>query len=155
MVGYQLASVDPRVVGLNPVMPEDAYLPMTQFDEQMRMFEFLHTVYPKVHLSTHAGELTLGLVPIEGLRYHIHDSVLVAGAERIGHGVDMAYERDSSDLMKTMATRGVAVGICLTRNAGKRRGRRRRHPLRLYLRVGGPRAAATQVPRVVRVCSAH
>jgi adenosine deaminase len=150
LVGYQLASVDPRVVGLNPVMPEDAYLPMTQFDEQMRMFEFLHTVYPKVHLTTHAGELTLGLVPIEGLRHHIRDSVVIAGAERIGHGVDIAYERDASDLMKTMATRGVAVEICLTSNDVILGVRGRQHPLRLYLDHGVPVALATDDPGVSR-----
>src|SRR5258705_13974796 len=101
---------------------------MTQFNEQMRMFEFLHTVYPKVHLTTHAGELTLGLVPPEGLRRHIRDSVVIAGAQRIGHGVDIAYERDATDLMKIMAARGVAVEICLTSNDGILGARARRHP---------------------------
>jgi adenosine deaminase len=150
LVGYQLASVDPRVVGLNPVMPEDAYLPMTQFDEQMRMFEFLRTVYPKVHLTTHAGELALGLVPTEGLRHHIRDSVLIAGAERIGHGVDIAYERDAGDLMKIMATRRVAVEICLTSNDVILGVRGRQHPLRLYLEHGVPVALATDDPGVSR-----
>jgi adenosine deaminase len=99
IVGYRLASVDPRVVGLDPVMPEDAYLPMTQFDEQMRMFEFMHTVYPKVHLSTHA-ELTLGLVPIEGLRHHIRDRSRRAHVDRIGqrrHHARDGRERSDED----------------------------------------------------------
>jgi adenosine deaminase len=103
-----------------------------------------------VHLTTHAGELALGLVPIEGLRYHIRDSVLVAGAERIGHGVDIAYERDASDLMKTMATRGVAVEICLTSNDVILGIRGRQHPLRLYLAHGVPLALATDDPGVSR-----
>lgn len=150
LVGYRLASVDPRVVAVNPVMPEDGNLSMTQFDEQMRMFAFFRARYPHVHLTTHAGELWLGLVPIEGLRNHIRDSVLVAGAERIGHGVDIAYERDSSALMKVMATRGIAVEICLTSNDVILGVRGREHPLRLYLAHGVPVALATDDPGVSR-----
>jgi len=150
MVGYTLAGVDPRVVGVNPVMPEDGYLSMTQFDEQMRMFAFFRQLHPKVHLTTHAGELTLGLVPIEGLRYHIRDSVMVAGAERIGHGVDITYERGATELMKHMATRGIAVEVCLTSNDVILGVRGRDHPLGLYLAHGVPVALATDDPGVSR-----
>ena len=150
LVGYRLASADPRVVAVNPVMPEDGYLSMTQFDEQMRMFAYFRARYPRVHLTTHAGELWLGLVPMEGLRNHIRDSVLVAGAERIGHGVDIAYERDASALMKVMATRGIAVEICLTSNDVILGVRGREHPLRLYLAHGVPVALATDDPGVSR-----
>lgn len=150
LVGYRLASADPRVLAVNPVMPEDGNLSMTQFDEQMRMFAYFRARYPRVHLTTHAGELWLGLVPVEGLRNHIRDSVLVAGAERIGHGVDIAYERDSSALMKVMATRGVAVEICLTSNDVILGVRGRDHPLRLYLAHGVPVALATDDPGVSR-----
>lgn len=150
LVGYRLASVDPRVVALNPVMPEDGHLSMTQFNEQMRMFAYFRQRYPLVHLTTHAGELALGLVPIEGLRDHIRDSILVAGAERIGHGVDIAYERDSSALMKVMATRGVAVEVCLTSNDVILGVRGRDHPLRLYLAHGVPVVLATDDPGVAR-----
>lgn len=150
LVGYRLASVDPRVVAVNPVMPEDGYLSMTQFDEQMRMFAFFRTRYPHVHLSAHAGELWLGLVPIEGLRYHIRDSVLVAGADRIGHGVDIAYEQDANGLMKMMAARGIAVEVCLTSNDVILGVRGREHPLRLYLAHAVPVALATDDPGVSR-----
>ena len=150
LVAYRLASVDPRVVALNPVMPEDAYLPMTQFDEQMQMFAFMHDVYPKVHLTTHAGELAPGLVPPEGLRHHIRDSVMIAKTERIGHGVDIAYERDPVDLMKTMVARGIAVEICLTSNDVILGVRGKQHPLRLYLANGVAVALATDDAGVSR-----
>jgi adenosine deaminase len=150
LVGYRLASVDPRVVAVNPVMPEDGYWSMVQFDEQMRMFAFFRARYPRVHLTTHAGELTLGLVPIEGLRYHIRDSVLIAGAERIGHGVDIAYEQNANELMKTMAERHIAVEICLTSNDVILGVRGREHPLRLYMSHNVPVALATDDPGVSR-----
>jgi adenosine deaminase len=150
VVGYELASADPRVVGLNPVMPEDGYISMHDFDAQMRMFAFFHQAYPKIHLTTHAGELVLGIVEPEGLRRHIRDSVTIAGAERIGHGVDLTYEDDAVGLLKTMAGRGVAVEVCLTSNdlilgvSGKA------HPLRRYLVAGVPVALATDDPGVSR-----
>lgn len=150
VIGYELASADPRVVGLNPVMPEDSYISMHDFDEQMKMFAFFHQVYPRIHLTTHAGELWPGFVEPEGLRYHIHDSVTVASAERIGHGVDLTYEDDAAGLLKLMASRHVAVEVCLTSNdlilgvSGKA------HPLRLYLAAGVPVALATDDPGVSR-----
>ena len=150
IVGFTLASTDPRVVGVNPVMPEDGYLSMTQFDEQMKMFAFFRQLFPKVHLTTHAGELTLGLVPIEGLRNHIGDSIRVAGADRIGHGVAITYEKGASELLRLMARRPVAVEVCLTSNDVILGVRGKDHPLRLYLAHGVPVALATDDPGVSR-----
>jgi adenosine deaminase len=48
------------------------------------------------------GELT-GLVQPEDLTSHINDAVYTAGANRIGHGVDMAYESKSYELLRYMA----------------------------------------------------
>ncbi len=150
VVGYELARVDPRVVGLNPVMPEDGYLSMRDFDDQMKMFAFFRQLYPKVHVTMHAGELTRGLVEPEGLRYHIRDSVTVGGAERIGHGVDIAYEDDAAGLLKTLADRNVAVEVCLTSNDVILGVSGKAHPLRLYLASGVPVALATDDPGVSR-----
>src|SRR5216684_3854830 len=136
VVGYELASADSRVVGLNPVMAEDTYISMHDFDEQMRMFAFFHQLYPAIHLTTHAGEFTPGLVPPEGLRHHIRDSVMIASAERIGHGVDLTYENDAAGLLKTMAGRGVAVEVCLTSNDVILGVSGKAHPLRDYLAAG-------------------
>lgn len=150
VVGFELASADPRVVGLNPVMPEDSYISMHDFDEQMEMFAFFHQYYPKIHLTTHAGELVPGIVQPEGLRRHIRDSVMIAGAERIGHGVDVTYEDDAPGLMKTMAARGVAVEVCLTSNDVILGVSGKAHPLRHYLAAGVPVALATDDPGVSR-----
>jgi adenosine deaminase len=150
VVGYELATADPRVVGLNPVMPEDSYISMHDFDAQMKMFAFFHQLYPKIHLTTHAGELVLGIVEPEGLRHHIRDSVTIASAERIGHGVDLTYEDDAAGLLKTMASRNVAVEICLTSNDVILGVSGKAHPLRYYLAAGVPVALATDDPGVSR-----
>ena len=48
---------DPHMLAVNPVMPEDGYVSMHDYELHMRIFEFLHKLYPKVHLTLHAGEL--------------------------------------------------------------------------------------------------
>lgn len=150
VVGFELAKADSRVVGLNVVQPEDWYASMTNFDELMRMFAFLRPLYPGTRITTHAGELAPGLVPPEGLANHIRDSVTIAGAERIGHGVDIAYETNAMELLRTMAAKPVAVEVCLTSNDVILGIRGKHHPLRLYLRSGVPVVLATDDPGVAR-----
>lgn len=150
LVGFELAKADSRVVGLNVVQPEDSYASMTTFDELMRMFAYLRPLYPGVRVSTHAGELAPGLVPPEGMRNHIRDSVMIASAERIGHGVDIARETGALELLRTMAARPVAVEVCLTSNDVILGVSGRQHPLRLYLRSGVPVVLATDDPGVAR-----
>jgi hypothetical protein len=57
---------EPSWVGINFVMPEDGFISMRDYTLQMKMLDYLHSVYPKVHISLHAGELAPGLVPPEG-----------------------------------------------------------------------------------------
>jgi adenosine deaminase len=150
LVGFELAKVDSRVVGLNSVQPEDSYMSMTQFQELMRMFAYLRPLYPGVRVSLHAGELASGLVPPEGMRDHIRDSVLITNAERIGHGVDIARETDALALLRTMAERPVAVEVCLTSNDVILGVTGKQHPLRLYLRSDVPVVLGTDDPGVAR-----
>jgi adenosine deaminase len=113
---FETAAADPRFVGINLVMPEDAYIPMTDYAVHMRLVGFLHALYPKVHLSLHAGEIAPGFVPYEGLCCHIRLAVEQAQAERIGHGVDILYEDKPHELLKEMARNHVLVEISLTSN---------------------------------------
>lgn len=150
LFGFELASREPKFVGLNLVMPEDWYVPMHDFPLHMRILDYMHGAYPKVHISLHAGELAPGLVPPEGLRFHIRDSVEKGHAERIGHGVDVMHERDPLALLKEMATRRVAVEVCLTSNdvilgiAGDQ------HPFPVYRKYGVPVTLATDDQGVSR-----
>ena len=150
VLGFELARVDPRFVGLNLVMPEDWYVPMHDFDLHMRMLDFLHGVYPKVHIALHAGELAMGLVPPEGLRFHIRESIEKGHAERIGHGVSVMYERDARALLKDMARKDVLVEICLTSNAEILGVEGNEHPLPVYMKFGVPVALATDDQGVSR-----
>jgi adenosine deaminase len=134
---------------LNLVQPEDGRVPMHDFRLHMRMLAFLRPLYPKAHLTLHAGELWSGLVPPEGLRFHIRESV-AAGAERIGHGVDLMFEDDPAALLREMARRKVLVEVCLGSNDLILGVRGKEHPLRAYLDAGVPVALATDDEGVAR-----
>ena len=155
LLGFELAQADPRFVGLNLVMPEDWYVPMHDFDLHMKMLDYLHGIYPQVHISLHAGELALGLVPPEGLTFHIRQSIEKGHAERIGHGVSVMRERDATGLLQEMARRKVMVEICLTSNDEILGVRGDEHPLPVYLRSGVPVALATDDQGVARSDMTH
>jgi adenosine deaminase len=155
VLGFELASSDPRFVGINLVQPEDWYVPMHDFELHMKMLDYLHEIYPRVHIALHAGELAFGLVPPEGVTFHVRDSVERGHAERIGHGVDIMNEHDPIELMREMAARNVLVEICLTSNdlilgiAGND------HPLPIYLNNDVPVALATDDEGVSRSDMTH
>lgn len=151
----KLVPLDPDVLGLNLVMPEDWYVPMTDFPLHMRVLDYLHKRYPQVHIALHAGELVEGLVPPEGLQFHVRDSVETGHAERIGHGVDVMNETRPAELMREMVTRNVMVEICLTSNDVILGVRGRKHPLREYMRAGVPVALATDDEGVARSDMTH
>jgi hypothetical protein len=150
LLGFELASSDPLFVGLNLVMPEDWYVPIHDFNEHMAMLDYLHGIYPKVHISLHAGELAMGLVKPEDLTFHIRASVERGDAERIGHGVDVMLEKDPIGLMKEMAARDVLVEINLTSNDQILGISGDDHPLPVYMKYGVPVAISTDDEGVAR-----
>ena len=155
LTGFELASQDPRVVGLNLVMPEDWYVPMRDFDLHMRIIDYLHGIYPKVHISLHAGELAPGLVTPEGLSFHIRESIELGHAERIGHGVDVMNEHNALQLLKELAERKVLVEICLTSNDEILGVKGDDHPFPIYRRFKVPVALATDDEGVSRSDLTH
>ncbi|WP_353072677.1 adenosine deaminase family protein [Tunturiibacter gelidoferens] len=151
LLAFEVASVDPRVVGLNFVQPEDAYLSMSEYHRQMLMLDYLHGVYPKVHISLHAGEIAPGLVPPDGLRFHIREAVDLGHAERIGHGVDVMYENEPQALLKELADRHIMVEINLTSNDVILGVTAPWHPLPSYRAAGVPFALSTDDEGVSRI----
>ncbi|MFZ0825506.1 MAG: adenosine deaminase, partial [Terriglobales bacterium] len=115
----------------------------------------LHKFYPATHVSLHADELAMGLVPPEGLRFHIRESIERAGAERIGHGVAVMSEDDPIGLLQEMAKKNVLVEICLTSNDVILGVSGDRHPLPVYMKYGVPVALATDDEGVSRSDMTH
>ena len=142
-------------VGINFVQPEDYVVAMRDYTLQMRMVEYLHSVYPKVHITLHAGELSPGMVPPEGMRFHIRQAVEIAHAERIGHGVDAMYEADAPGLLKELAQKHVMVEINLSSNEGILGITGDKHPFPYYRAAHVPVALSTDDQGVSRIDITH
>ena len=153
--GFELASTDPLIVGINMVQPEDGRVAMANYQMQMRMVHALHALYPRVHITLHAGELAPGMVPPDGVRFHIRSAVEEADAERIGHGVDVMYEDHPYDLLKRMAANRVMVEINLTSNDVILNIKGADHPLPMYRLYHVPVALSTDDEGVSRINLTH
>lgn len=147
---FAMVQADPRFVGINIAQPEDGPISLRDYSLHMRMFAFFRKLYPQVPLTLHAGELALGLTPPRDLRFHIREAIEVAGARRIGHGADIAYEDGAVELLARMARERIAVEIALTSNDVILGVRGATHPLPMYLAAGVPVALATDDPGVSR-----
>jgi adenosine deaminase len=142
-------------VGINFVMPEDGFISMRDYTLQMQMLDYLHSVYPQVHISLHAGELVPGLVPPEGLRFHIRQAIELGHAERIGHGVDVMYENDVPGLLKELAQKHVMIEINLSSNQGILGVEGDEHPFQNYRLAHVPVALSTDDEGVSRLDITH
>lgn len=149
-LGFALADADPRFVGVNIAAPEHDPIAVRDYALHMQMFGFLKARHPQVPLSLHAGELTLGLVHPRALTFHIRDAIDVAGARRIGHGIDIPYEANAPALLSQMARARIAVEINLTSNAVILGVKGAAHPLSLYREAGVPVVLSTDDEGVSR-----
>jgi len=147
---FETVSADPRFVGINMVMPEDGFYSMTEYGDQMRMVEFLHKIYPKVRISLHAGEIAPPLVTYDEMCCHIRLAVEQAGAERIGHGVDVMWEDRPHELLHEMADKHVMVEINLTSNDVILGVSGKSHPLPVYRKFRVPVSLSTDDEGVSR-----
>jgi adenosine deaminase len=155
LLGFEIASKDSRVVGVNLVMPEDSIISMRDYALQMRIIGFLHSVYPKVHISLHAGEIKAGDVPPSELCCHVRMAVEVAHAERIGHGVDVMYEQRPYELLKEIADKHVLIETNLTSNAVILGIEGAAHPFPIERKFGVPLALSTDDEGVSRIDLTH
>jgi adenosine deaminase len=155
LLGFEVATADPRFVGITIVESENNTVPMADYALQMKFFDFLHGEYPKPHLNLHAGEIAPGVVPPEGLCCHIRLAVDVGHAERIGHGVDVMYEDRPYDLLKELAAKHVMVEINLTSNDVILGVSGKDHPLPIYRKYHVPVSLNTDDEGVSRSNMTH
>jgi len=150
VVAFISADSSPLMAGVNIVSPEDGETSMKDYELHMLMFKYCHSRFPKVKYTLHAGELTLGLVRPEELSWHINAAVHIAGANRIGHGVDIAYEDKSYYLMRYMAKNKIPVEINLVSNEFILKVKENRHPILLYKEFGVPIIISTDDAGILR-----
>jgi adenosine deaminase len=151
LAGFELAGKDPRVVGINLVQSQDEYRALYDFDLHMRMLDYLHGVYPHVHISLHAGELTPGeVMPDQLLASHIRKSIDIGHAERIGHGIDIIYEDDAPGLLSEMKQKNILVECAIHGYQIVREIPNSENPCATYVRAGVPISLATDDEAIVR-----
>lgn len=147
---FKLAASHPKIVGINIVGQESVNVSMRDYALHMQMYKFLKAKYPSVKLALHAGELSLGMVPPEGLTFHIKDAIDVAGANRIGHGMDIAHESNPLAIMKKMRDAKIAVEVNLSSNDFILGIKEQAHPVTLYRKYGVPFVLSTDDAGVSR-----
>ncbi|MGE0418314.1 MAG: adenosine deaminase [Acetobacteraceae bacterium] len=155
LFGALLQQAAPDVVGLDFVAPEDDPVALADYTLQMHMIDHVLRSWPDTHVSLHAGELVMGLVPPEDLLFHIRQAVEIGHARRIGHGVDVMYETDAFGLLREMARRRVAVEINLTSNAQILGGEGPSHPFPIYRAAGVPTVISTDDEGIERIDRTH
>lgn len=150
LLSFESASKSDLIVGVNIVAPENNSISMRDYWLHTQFFKFFHNKYPNVKIAMHAGELTLGLVKPEDMSWHINDAVFESKANRIGHGVDIAYESHSDSILKYMATNKIAIEINLTSNAFILGVKNDEHPILLYNEYNVPIVISTDDAGVLR-----
>ena len=149
-IGFKSGANNERLVGVNIVQPENGDYSLRDYWGHMQMFSFLKSRYGSAKTSMHAGELRLGLTPPENLQSNIHDAVVIAGANRIGHGVGIAFERNAPYLLRRMADSNIVVEINLTSNEFILGVKDSEHPIMLYHRKNVPLVLSTDDAGILR-----
>lgn len=150
ILAFESASKSELIVGVNIVAPENNSISMRDYWLHTQFFKYLHKVYPKVKIAMHAGELTLGLVKPEDLSWHINEAVFESQANRIGHGIDIAYETNSDSLLNYMSDNKIAIEINLTSNSFILGVEGDSHPISLYSEYDVPIVISTDDAGVLR-----
>ena len=155
IMGFEMAQRDPRVVGINLVAPEDNPQALEDYSLHMNMIDYLWNEKGEIDIALHAGELAMGLVMPDHMRFHIRDAIDVGHAKRIGHGMDIAYEDRPMELLQQMREQGILVEINLTSNDVILGVTGDKHPFLLYKLAGIPMALSTDDEGVSRIDLTH
>ena len=147
---FALIEADSRYLGVSLVQPEDDPIAIADYDLHMRMIAWFREKHPTAQISLHAGELTMGLAPAYAMRDHIEKAIHIAGSQRIGHGIDIAYELNSRDTLAHMADEQIAVEVNLSSNDVILGISGDEHPLNLYRASGVPIVLSTDDQGVLR-----
>ena len=149
-LGVATVLADRRWVGLQLVAPEDSPDAVKHYDVHMAIVAELTDRGRKVPAALHAGELTLAIVAPDQLRDHIAKAVRVAGARRIGHGVDLPGEAGADALAAEMAAKGILVEVNPISNRAILEIEPEDHPYAWFRQKGVPVSLSTDDSGILR-----
>jgi adenosine deaminase len=156
VAAYEAAVTEPKLKALNLVGPEDGTTALENYDLQMSMLQYLNGAYAgksPLRLALHAGELAAAYMPAGytiGTVDHVQKAVEIAGAARIGHGVDIESEGNAATTLGELAAKKILVEINLSSNTQILGISGTAHPLAKYLAAGVPVALSTDDQGVSR-----
>lgn len=139
----------PLLVGVNLIGYEHGLTALAEYHLHMQMIAYLKKIFPDVNVALHAGELALGMVPPKDLQFHITEALNIAGARRIGHGVDLPYEVDSLELLQQIKEKA-AIEINFTSNEFILGIKDNEHPYLIYSAYDVPLVISTDDSGVSR-----
>ena len=143
VVMMSMVKADDRYVAVNILAPEDAARARMEFDDQMRVLDFLWREMDQPNMTLHGGELTMRESPLEPMLDRIRKTIDIGHASRIGHGISIGWERDVVSLLDQMRSQGVLVEINLTSNDGILGIVGDDHPFLMYRSAGVPTCFCT------------
>ena len=154
-LGVALIGADHRWVGLQLVAPEDGPRAIADYGLHMRMIDYLTDHGRLAPSALHAGELTMDYALPEETRSHIRQAVEIAGARRIGHGVDLPLETDAEGLARQMAQQGILVEVNLSSNDAILGVSGKSHPYAWLRQRGVPTSLSTDDAGILRIDLSH
>lgn len=146
----QASQVNNQIVATNMVQVEAGFFSLIYFDDQMEILDFLWNKLDQPNIALHAGELVLRESPVEPMRNRISKSIITGHAQRIGHGISIAWEKDVAGTLKMMRDQDIPVEICLSSNDMILGISGDDHPLDMYMKAGVPVTIATDDEGVSR-----
>ena len=152
MLAFKTAELTDNLVGVNFGGPEDFGNALANYSYHMEMFRFLKEKHPTVNVSLHAGELVAGkgAAKEEDLKFHIFEAITIAGASRIGHGVDLLHETNKVEIISLMKKKSIAVEINLESNEVILGTNPQTHPVRYYFDNNIPICLCTDDEGILR-----
>lgn len=147
---------DERLAGFAILGPEDAWESKTHFREQFKIIDryvrddanWRDGTRPK--FTWRAGELTLDASTYEAMRNRIGETIWMGHADRIGHGVSVAWEDNPYELLRDMRAKGICVEVCPSLNDAVLGVAGNDHPFHLYRAAGVPMAISTGAEGILR-----
>lgn len=147
---------DDRLVGFTLAGPEDAWRSRANFRKQFKIIDRYARDDANWHggarpkFKWQAGELTLAYSPYEAMRDRIGETIWMGHANRIGHGLSIAWEDNAYELLSDMRTKCVCVEVCPSVNDAVLGVAGDDHSYHLYRAAGVPMVIATGGEGVAR-----
>lgn len=157
-VSFSMIKLNNVVIGVNLVGPEDSYSSLRYFNEQMKIFRhisFYFRTQERIHrsyISLHAGEILPVIFTNKNYTFysnHIYNSINIANAERIGHGIDVYYENKHFNLTQILQRRNIAIEILFSSNLFTFHIEKN-HPFLYYLKNNISIVLSTDDPGITR-----